>query len=141
MLKRVCVVLGVIWCQPALGQTFLDGLAYPKAQVKTLQVTPQQKVYTQIIPRPFYQTLPYYIRLSQQDDWRLVFPKAKEMQAWIAALEKSKEPPVFMLNLYNNKSKVNYNLTLGALSHTSHPQPATIITIYKMSAPFGQSRR
>ena len=83
------------------------------------------------------QVLLHYLQVSRQAPWKLTFPSQSEAITWLNALQKSKQSKVFMLNLYNLKSKVNYSLTIGELQKTSGLTARSIITIYRMQDSFG----
>lgn len=124
----------------AQQRTALDELFYPHAQQEQMVYSSEQKVYVQFSDASVAQILSFYLRLSRQPDWQLIFPSEIEARAWLAGLGKSGEPPVFMLNLYHLKSKVNYNLTIGAYPGTRELAAQSIITLYSTRHPFGGVR-
>lgn len=116
----------------------LDQLTLPQSLQKRLVYQQGKAVWVLLNPRPVEQVLLEYLRISRQPDWKLTFPSADEAASWIEALKKSRESKVFMLNLYHLKTKVNYVLTLGALSDTRLKSARSIITIYSTDRPFGR---
>ena len=121
---------------PASAQELPSELLYPQAQLKRLD-TGSRRVYVQLTKAALPQVLAFYLAKTDQH-WHLDFPGDLEMHAWVAALEKSQEPPNFMLGLSHRKTKVNVNLTLGAVPSTSPYRGQTIITLYVSSRTFGQ---
>lgn len=118
----------------------LDLLFYPRAtQQKVLSYGEQKRVYVQYSEDSVQEVLLHYLALTQQPQWRLDFPTGEAARAWIAALDAEQEP-VFMLSLYNLKSKLNFNLTLGPVSSTSSQRLRSIITLYSTGRPFGRQR-
>jgi len=111
-------------------RTALDELFYPETPLKEMVYSPEHKVYLQFAKGSVAEVLLFYLNLSTQTDWQLLFPSDLEAQVWLTGLEKSKKSPVFMLDLYHIKSKVNYNLTIGPNSGTRQSDAQSIITIY-----------
>lgn len=137
LLHSMCgAIVAFAWASPALAQDLPHELLYPQAQLKRLDTGPR-RVYVQLTEAALPQVLAFYLAKTHQH-WRLDFPGELEMQAWVAALEKSQEPPNFMLGLSHRKTKVNVNLTLGAVPSTSPYRGQTIITLYVSSRTFGQ---
>ena len=124
----------------AQHRTALDELFYPNTELKVLTYTPENKVYIQLVEASVDQLLLHYLSLSTGADWQLVFPSDMEAKAWLQGLKKSGKPPVFMLDLYHLKSKVNYNLTIGANSGTRQSKAQSIITIYSTRRSFAERR-
>lgn len=113
-------------------------LLLPDSRRGELTYSQGRAVWIQLNPQRVEQVLLAYLRLSRQPDWRLTYPAEAEAVSWLAALKKSGESKVFMLNLYHLKTKVNYVLTIGEISDTSQISARTIITIYSMNRPFGR---
>lgn len=126
-----CVLILLLSGQAfAQYRTALDALFYPEAQQQVLTYAPENKVHIQFTRDSVEQVLLFYLKLSSRPDWQLIFPSEMEAKAWLQGLKKSGGSPVFMLDLYNSKSKVNYNLTIGAYSGTRQAKAQSIITIY-----------
>lgn len=123
-----------VWAQ---HKTELDELFLPKTQQQELTYKNGQKVHVLLSTQEVEPVLLHYLKLSRQASWRLTFPSQAEAVTWLNALKKSKQSKVFMLNLYNLKSKVNYSLTIGELQKTSDLTARSIITIYRMQDSFG----
>jgi len=123
------------WAQHASP---LDELFYPGASQQRLTYSQGQTVHAQISPHTVQTVLLHYLKLSRQTPWQLTFPSGLEAQAWLAGLAKNpSEEPVFMLSLYNTKSDINFNLTIGGLPNTSPTRARSIITLYSTRRPFG----
>jgi hypothetical protein len=129
-------MLGLSAAGPALAQEPPRELLYPHAQIKRIE-SAHRAVYVQLTPASLPQVLAFYLAHTERS-WRLDFPGDLEMQAWVAALEKTQEMPNFMLGLSHRVSKVNVNLTLGAVPSTSPYRGQTIITMYVSPRTFGQ---
>ena len=116
----------------------LDELILPGTQQRRLVYQGGKAVHVLLSTQPVEKTLLHYLSISRQAGWRLDFPAEAEAIAWLAALEKTGKSKVFMLNLYHLKSKINYTLTIGAVSDTRALSARSIITIYSMQRPFGR---
>ncbi len=129
----------LLWPAASLAQQreALDDLLYPQAKTRTIAYPQQQQVYVQLSESELKTVLLHYLKLGQAADWKIVFPTALEAEVWLQSLDRRKAP-VFMLSLYNLKSKVNFNLTLGTVEKTSASKARSIITIYKMRHSFGR---
>lgn len=136
-----CLGLGLPGQARSPHATPLDALLLPHTPFQTLQAGGKNPVYIQLSPHHHAEVLTHYLALTQKKEWQLDFPSLSEAQIWVQALEKSKQPEVFMLNLSHKKSKFNAYLTIGALTGTSAHAGRTIITIYTTPQPFGRSGR
>lgn len=121
---------------PALSQ--VEQLYYPATPVKSVFHGPNVS-QVQLVTQPFGTVLQHYLKKSQEPEWDLLFPSVSEMNIWWQALQKSQKPPVVMLSLVHLKSKINFNLTIGALVNTRPRHYQTIITIYESKRSFGQA--
>lgn len=128
--------LGVAGPVRAQYRTPLDDLLYPGAVSHDWGESGSEPVHLLFSKAQTEQVLLYYLAVSRQADWRLTYPSEWEARAWLDGLEKTRKSPVFMLNLYHLKSKVNYNLTIGPVSGTSPVSARSIITIYSTRRPF-----
>lgn len=139
-MHRYCLLLTCyLWLftvNPAVAQ--VERLFFPATPVRLL-THGQQSTRVQLTDQPFGVVIRYYLKKTQESEWDLLFPTVPEMAIWWQALQKSQKPPVMMLSLVNLKSKVNFNLTIGALAGTSPQHYQTIITIYESKRVFGQA--
>lgn len=133
--------LGAVLLLPSAGlaqqREALDALFYPQAATRAITYPKQQQVYVQLSESELKTVLLHYLKLGKSADWQMRFPTGLEAEIWLKSLDK-RESPVFMLSLYNLKSKINFNLTLGAIEKTSVSKARSIITIYKMRHSFGR---
>ena len=135
----VSLCASLFWPGICFGQQreAIDDLFYPQAKARSMRYAEQQIVYVQLSEADLKTVLLHYLKIGQAADWELIFPTALEAEVWLKSLGKH-ESPVFMLSLYNLKSKVNFSLTLGGVEKTSASQARSIITIYKMRHSFGR---
>ncbi|HEY9842844.1 MAG TPA: hypothetical protein V6D23_20425 [Candidatus Obscuribacterales bacterium] len=141
MRPQVILCLLCLLTGPALAQWRepIDDLLLPDAQQRRLVYRDGKPVWLLLSSRSVEQSLLEYLRLSRQPGWKLTFPDETEARAWLEGLRTSHESKVFMLNLYHSKTKLNYVLTVGALSDTRLFSARSIITIYSTQHAFGHS--
>ena len=120
----------------------LDALFLPEHTPRILKHGKNQS-WVMLSKKPLDANLNYYLKLCtpQQEkpaQWLLTYPDLRTASAWVNALytptsdKKLANAPKanFILNLHHKQTGLNFNLTLGEVTLTTHPLIRSIITVY-----------